>query len=156
MASATQSATQGRYRVYWALLVVVLAGAAASAASAQTSPESGGPPARSQPGLLDALNRWFNKATEDLSSGRDSAAAAVGNLPVPRIVTGRTICAPGVNGAPDCQAAAQAVCRQRGLSGGRSMDVETVEDCLSRALLARAGQAGTCKTNTYVTRVACP
>ena len=86
---------------------------------------------------------------------RDTAGA-ISRLPAARIAVGRELCTVAPNGAPDCRAAAQALCRARGYAGGNSVDVETTEDCPPGASMARwRGETVTCSTENYVTRSLC-
>jgi hypothetical protein len=72
------------------------------------------------------------------------------------VVTGRERCVMASNGAPDCRRAAEAVCRANGLPTGKSLDIQSAEDCPPQVwALGRPAQPGDCKTNTYVTRALC-
>jgi hypothetical protein len=63
------------------------------------------------------------------------------------VVSGREQCAAALNGAADCSAAGNALCRAKGFQAGSSVDTQT-EYCFDRS---RAG-VGNC---TFVTRAAC-
>jgi hypothetical protein len=63
------------------------------------------------------------------------------------IVSGREDCTATSNGASDCSAAANALCRKRGFAAGASVDTQT-EYCFDRS----RGGMGNC---AVVTRAAC-
>jgi hypothetical protein len=86
---------------------------------------------------------------------RDTAGALT-RLPGARIAVGRERCAIAPNGAPDCQLAAQALCRASGLPGGSSIDVVTSENCPPDASLQRwRGATVVCTNENFVTRSLC-
>jgi hypothetical protein len=62
------------------------------------------------------------------------------------VVSGHEQCT-AANGAPDCAAAGNALCRARGFEAGASVDTQT-EYCFERS----RGGMGNC---TFVTRAAC-
>lgn len=128
---------------------------------------------QNQPGFLDAIGRFFQDSAANLNAGlkgtqdnlnnlgsqatgaaRDTVDS-VARLPGTRVVTGRERCLLSANGAPDCVAAAEAVCKAKGLPTGRSLDIQSAEDCPVHVLLGRAARPGECKQNTYVTRAVC-
>jgi hypothetical protein len=141
----------------------------------------GAPEQASRPGLLDTLGRWLGdskakvdeqlKSTQDVLEGlgkeatsiaRDAAGAAqqatgaVVTLPISRIVDGRERCAPAPNGAPNCPPAVVAMCRAKGFTSGRSVDIRTSEKCPARVRLSgRAPETGECTTETFVLRAVC-
>jgi len=85
-----------------------------------------------------------------------SAVDAVIKLPSTRVVEGRERCVASGEGAPDCQAAANALCRSRGFSGGRSVDFVSAEKCPPAVWLNRRPPApGECVTEMFVTRALC-
>jgi hypothetical protein len=63
------------------------------------------------------------------------------------VVSGRERCTVTPNGAPDCNAAGNALCRARGFEAGASLDTQT-EYCFDRS----RGGMGSC---AFVTRAAC-
>ena len=81
-----------------------------------------------------------------------SAMDAVAKLPTARIISGRERCADAPNGAPDCLAAAEALCRKHGFASGKSMDFTSAEECPIKALL---GQGQECTTVTFISRAMC-
>jgi hypothetical protein len=153
--------------------------AAAQEAAPQAAPPP--PPATAQqpvepapggPGVLDSLSRWFDEGAanfraqmqgvkqrmEDLNekaaaTGK-SAVDAMVKLPATRVISGRERCAVDANGAPDCQAAADALCRKQGLASGKSMDFTSAEQCPARVWLGRQSREE-CTTVTFISRAMC-
>ncbi|MBM3528514.1 MAG: hypothetical protein FJX62_10505 [Alphaproteobacteria bacterium] len=82
-----------------------------------------------------------------------SAVDAVVKLPTARVMTGRERCVTAPNGAPDCLAAAEALCRKHGFASGKSMDFTQAEECPPRALLS--GRQAECSTVTFISRAMC-
>jgi hypothetical protein len=147
--------------------------AEADNAAAQTRPR---PP---EPGLLQVLGRWFDESLANIglndSQGplgdmgartgevaEGAAGVAIGaaevviRLPSTRVVAARQRCELAGNGAPDCQAAASAVCRSKGFWSGRSIDIESSQKCPAQVWLSRRSPApGECAMETYVTRALC-
>ena len=132
------------------------------------------PPAGESSGPFGAIGRLFgdvfNGVTGDLKSmtGRvgdlggkatdaaKDAAGTVARIPATRVVAGRQKCERAPNGGPDCQAAAEALCRAKGLAGGRSLDIQSAQSCPAQVWLsAREPQPGECATDSFVTRAVC-
>lgn len=134
--------------------------------------------ARKPEGFFDALNRWIDKSSKDFKSSidqsnakwrefgastekaaKDAAAAqkeaveAWKNLPNVRMIEGRKVCAQAPNGSPDCQAAAEAICKGRGFGKGQSADIETTRKCSAKAYLTRDPSG--CRQETVVVKAAC-
>jgi hypothetical protein len=133
-------------------------------------PTADAPPPSFRPGFLDALGRWFGdpKATidsqvrstqETLGALGGQARDAAGNvvaIPGTRVITGRQLCPPATNGAPDCQQGVDALCRTRGFQSGRTLDVTSAHRCSARSWIAEgAPKGGPCRLETYVTRAVC-
>jgi hypothetical protein len=124
-----------------------------------------------RPGFLDALGRWFGdpkaaldsqfrNTQETLGTLGGQARDAAGNvmaLPGTRVITGRQLCPPASNGAPDCQLGVDTLCRAKGFQGGgRSIDVTSAQRCPAKVYLEnRAPKEGECRLETYVTRAVC-
>jgi hypothetical protein len=81
-----------------------------------------------------------------------NAMGAVAKLPTARMMSGRERCVAAPNGAPDCVAAAEALCRKHGFTSGKSMDFTSAEECPVRTLL---GQSNECTTVTFISRAMC-
>ena len=126
------------------------------------------------PGFLDVLGRWIgeskSKIDEQLKSGTDAAkdaakdatdAAAQGSgvilgLPGTRVVDGRERCAVAPNGGADCTNAAHALCRSRGFSAGRGLNIDSAQKCPASVWLkGRQPSEGACPTETFVVRAVC-
>ena len=83
------------------------------------------------------------------------AVGTVAKLPLTRVITGRERCELAPNGAPDCQAAAELLCRKRGFATGTSMDFTSAEQCNARAMLAGRDNEADCRTVTFISRAMC-
>jgi hypothetical protein len=84
------------------------------------------------------------------------AADAVARIPNARVVRGHEKCVLAANGAPDCVAAANAVCKTQGFSSGKSVDMTTAEDCPANVLISgRSAGTNECSTVTFVSRALC-
>jgi hypothetical protein len=103
---------------------------------------------------IDSFNREAEIAAKTASGAAVDAADTVARLPKTRMVSGRQTCPITDNGAPDCGAAADLLCRARGLKSGTSVDVTSARECPTRALIQREARAE-CKNVTVVTRAMC-
>jgi hypothetical protein len=83
-----------------------------------------------------------------------NAFDAVAKLPTARVVQGRERCVTAPNGAPDCLAAAEALCRKNGYATGKSMDFTSAEQCPPKVLLGQASR-DQCETVTFISRAMC-
>ena len=81
-----------------------------------------------------------------------NAVDAVAKLPAARMISGRERCALAPNGAPDCVTAAEALCRKKGFSTGKSMDFTSAEECPVKTLV---GESDQCTTVTFISRAMC-
>jgi len=135
-------------------------------------------------GLFEAIGRWFDQSTAGfrshiLGANRsfdelnqraaatsksigDSAyevtkdtVGAVAKLPMSRIVIGRERCALAPNGAPDCLAAAETLCRKQGYTTGKSVDFTSAENCPARTYLSGRQTEEECTTVTFISRAMC-
>lgn len=104
-------------------------------------------------GQIDSFNERTAKATRDAVEATRDATDALVKLPSTRIVEGRERCAIAPNGSPDCQGAAETICRSKGFKSGASANIESARKCSARALLSRSDED--CTTETIVTRAAC-
>jgi hypothetical protein len=165
------------------LLTCVCAGAillTAALALAQERPGSNARASVEQPGFFGSVARWFDKQASKIGSGfKDAgsqvenfgheagnaakttvegakeAAGAVARIPAARVVTGREKCKVAPNGAPDCLAAASAVCQSKGFESGKSLDMTTTEVCPARVYLSGRNGGEGCRTETFVSRALC-
>jgi hypothetical protein len=81
-----------------------------------------------------------------------SAVDAVARLPTARVMRGRERCEIAPNGAPDCVAAAELLCRKHGFASGKSMDFTSAEECPAKSYI---GQGGECTTVTFISQAMC-
>lgn len=79
------------------------------------------------------------------------------DLKIPSMQKGREKCPVTADGASDCKAAADALCRAHGYREGRSTDTDATQKCSAEALLlsGRKSQPGACRTDYFVTRAWC-
>jgi hypothetical protein len=140
----------------------------------QELPAEAAPPSNFRPGFFDALGRWFGDSRAAIDSQLKSTQEAIGAIgsratdvakdtagtvtavPGARIVSGRQLCPPAANGAPDCQPSVDALCRTKGFQTGRTLDVASSQRCPTKVWMSgRAPQEGECRLETYVTRAVC-
>ena len=133
-----------------------------------------------QPGFFGTLKGWWDQTTDTWNAGvsgvqkrfetfghdagvaarttvdtaRD-AADAVARLPNTSVVRGHEKCKVAPNGAPDCVAAAIAMCKAKGFEGGTSLDMTTAEVCPAQVYLSGRSAGEGCHTETFVSRVLC-
>ena len=100
-----------------------------------------------------------DKAAEVGKNAADAtkgAVDAVVKLPSARVIDGRERCETAPNGAPDCRAAALAICTAKGFAGGSSVDFVSAEKCPAAVWMnRRKAEPGECVTETFVTRAMC-
>lgn len=158
-------------------------GQLAPPAPPQSGPVLPAAPAEAAPkkeGFLEALGKWWDKSAADFKASldksqeewrklnernekaaRDAAAAAreaaeaLSKLSGTRIVEGREICAVAPNGSPDCQVAAEKICKAKGFSLGKSADIQTNRKCSARAWLSGNPSDSACTMETVVIKAAC-
>ena len=141
------------------------------------SPPEASPPPSPAPGgqgAIGAIGKWIDDSIDTMRSNlrgageslgtmgsgageaaRD-AATAIGRLPGASVVTGRERCATTAQGASDCRGAAEALCRSKGLAGGRSLDIQSADKCPARVWLSgRRPSPGECPVESFVTRAMC-
>jgi hypothetical protein len=114
-------------------------------------------------GAADAASTMA-KGAADVAAGaanvaKDAADVAVDGvtkLPMSGFASGREQCGVASNGAPDCRAAAENLCRARGFASGTSVDYQTSEKCPPRyRLSSRDRPEGICPLEHFVTRAMC-
>jgi hypothetical protein len=144
-------------------------------AQPQPQPQPDVPPTTpgNRPGFIDAFGHWIESSVNDWNSGlkgaadaakdaadaagsvtRDTAGAMV-RLPGSRVIAERATCPTAPNGAPDCRAAAEAICRAHGFASGGSIDFQTAEKCPPVALNRPKDDPPPCVIESYVTRSLC-
>jgi hypothetical protein len=149
------------------------------------APAPAPPPATEGPGLAGVLGIWLQQGMTSMGNGFDAMMGAakgaanaassvakgaadaakgaadiavdgVTRLPVAGVASGREQCSIAGNGAPDCQVAAEALCRARGFGTGASVDFVTAEKC--RPPYRASGRdtpEGACTLEHFVTRALC-
>jgi hypothetical protein len=92
------------------------------------------------------------KGAADATKG---AVDAMTYLPKSTVMTGRERCTKAPNGAPDCVAAAEQLCRKHGYATGKSMDFTSAEECPARAYINGTTGTAECQTVTFISRAMC-
>lgn len=143
------------------------------------------PPQKPQDeGFFSSISRWFKDKTSNVSSGMSSsfdsarknvegissaagdaakstvqgakdAAGAVARIPGARPMSGHEKCQVASNGAPDCVAAANALCKAKGFDSGSSLDMTTAEVCPTRVYASGRSTGDECHMETFVSRAFC-
>jgi hypothetical protein len=150
----------------WPQATPPAAPAAQSEPAATDQPRPQGVPARpDSPGLINEIGRMFEKlptlkspgeTIDDLNARARDAADTLSRLTKPLLVSGRMICPPSPNGAPDCKAASDKLCQAKGFTQGKSLASDAAETCSAKVLIpGRARKPGDCRTDTYVTSALC-
>jgi hypothetical protein len=156
--------------------------AAQPAAPQPAAPAQASAPPAQKEGFFDALGKWWDKsaaewdanmkkfkntieatnernakaaadATRDAVTATKDATDALVKFPTTRIVEGKERCLLAPNGSPDCNAAAEKICKAKGFASGKSADIESARKCSARALLSR--NEADCVNETTVVRAAC-
>jgi ABC-type sugar transport system substrate-binding protein len=146
-------------------------------ASAQESRRTA---AAEDPGFFASIGRWFDQQSDNFNAyfrgtrehvekfGQQAgvaarrtvdtakdAADAIARVPNTRIVIGHEKCIIAPNGAPDCIAAANRICMEKGFFTGKSVDMTTAEVCPAHVYLAGRNSGPECRTETFVSRAIC-
>ena len=133
-----------------------------------------------EPGFFDGLVNWFDRQASGIGShlkgagsqvenfGREAGIAAkttvdgakgvgdaVVKIPGARLVRGHEKCQNAPNGAPDCVAAANAMCKSKGFESGKSADMTTAEVCPAQVYLSGRSSGEGCHAETFVSRALC-
>jgi hypothetical protein len=85
---------------------------------------------------VEGLSQEAGAAAKSTVEGAKDAAGAVARIPNVRTVSGHEKCQVAPNGAPDCIAAANAICKTKGFDSGRSLDMTTAEICPPKVWMA--------------------
>ncbi len=150
-----------------------------AATAAPPPPQNLAPPPE-KPGFFAGISQWWNEQTinlkstlqdtgskvQDLGKGAGEvaktsaqtakdAADAVVRIPSTRLVSGNEQCAVAANGAPDCGAAAAALCRAKGFASGASAATTAAEVCKPEVYLAGRNRGPGCHTETFVSSALC-
>jgi hypothetical protein len=141
-------------------------------APAQDEPSpSPPPPAREEnPGLINEMGKLFEKSLsilptlkspqqtmENLNSGTKDAGESLSRLAKPSsMVAGRMACPVSTNGAPDCKAGADKLCRTKGYKEGKSLNTDSAQTCSPKVFIpGRTRKPDDCRTDNYVTSALC-
>jgi hypothetical protein len=133
-----------------------------------------------EPGLFESIGRWLERQGDNIGSsfkdagkgvenfgreagvaakstvdGAKDAAGAVVRIPSSRVIKGHEKCRIAPNGAPDCVAAATAICKKHGFESGSSADMTTAEVCPAQVYLSGRSSGSECRTETFVSRALC-
>jgi len=103
---------------------------------------------------LEEFNKQQSEAAKDATLAMKNAAGAM--FTPAKVIEIQQLCPVAGNGAPDCATAATNVCKDKGFSDGRPIDIRTAERC--KASLWVSGQNPTiadCPVETVLLRVAC-
>jgi hypothetical protein len=155
----------------------VLTSALAAAQEAAHQPDTKGQEDQS---ILSSIARWFDEQAANINSslkdarkkfenfGHEAsiaarttadtakdAADAVARIPNARVFSGHVKCRIAPNGAPDCIAAANTVCKAKGFASGKSVDMTTAETCPPKVYMSGRSSGPGCRTETFVSRVLC-
>ena len=139
------------------------------APSQQAAPPTPSAPPPSNPGLVEEIGKFLKdsasgltstlpspgQALEGLNSGAKDATDSLKRIAPPSgqtMASGRTLCPPAANGAPDCKRGADQLCKEKGYAEGRSVDIESTQKCSAKSYFS--GQ-GACRTENFVTRAVC-
>lgn len=102
---------------------------------------------------IDAIGSGAQGAVSGAAKG---ATDALISGTTQTMVKGRAACPVAGNGAPDCRAASEQLCKMKGYKSGSSVDIETAETCNPKIYISgRTGAPGECKTQNFVTRAVC-
>jgi len=164
-----------------AILALLLCGPTAAQEARPASPESPAAPAPANPpperGPLGAVGNWLDQSITTVGTGlkatqktiddltapaRDAVKGAAGAakdaatavVRLPGFVSGSERCLTAPNGAPDCQAATDALCKANGYESGRSLDTRTQAYC-PPAQIKLSGPLPKLAECVYVTRAIC-
>ena len=104
---------------------------------------------------IDNFGHEAGVAAKTTVNTAKDAAEAVARIPNARVMTGHEKCVTAPNGAPDCIAAANALCKAKGFESGKSVDMTTAEVCPARVWTSGRLADASCKTETFVSRALC-
>jgi hypothetical protein len=104
---------------------------------------------------VDNFGREAGIAAKTTVDGAKDAADAMVRIPAARVMRGHEKCSLAPNGAPDCLAAAKALCKGKGFETGKSVDMTTAEICPAQVYLSGRDSGKGCHTETFVSRALC-
>jgi hypothetical protein len=138
-------------------------------------------PEQKEPGLLESAGKWLDKqvdsakavfghvgkgvedfgheagvaAKSTADTAKDAAEGVASKLSPASVISGHEVCKTAPNGAPDCVAAANAICKAKGFKSGKSVDMTTAETCPAKVYMAGRSNGPECKTETFVSSALC-
>lgn len=120
------------------------------------------PPApveRENPGLINEIGKLFERSKSALPPLKSPGETITDLSTIARpstVVTGRAACVAASNGAPDCKAGADRLCRSKGFKEGKGIDTDASEKCSPLVYLpGHKRSPNDCKTENFVTRAVC-
>jgi hypothetical protein len=171
--------TSGRVGAFGALFALALAASTATAQQ-QTQPPAAPPAAQPQPGFFGGISDWWDKQTANWNAtwrgmgrqaeklGQEATTAAqsgvekakeaadtVGRVRNTTVIAGNEKCTVAPNGAPNCVAAAQAMCKAKGFQSGQSLDMTSAEECPPKVYMSGRNTGPECTSYTFVSRALC-
>ena len=131
-------------------------------------------------GFFGSIIQWFDRQTSNVGSSLKGAGSQVENfgheagiaakttvnsaknmgdavvqIPSARVVRGHERCQTAPNGAPDCEIAANAICKTKGFKSGKSVDMTSAEICPAQVYLSGRNSGPGCHTETFVSSSLC-
>lgn len=147
-------------------------------AVAQTASPAGD---QHEPGFLESAGKWLDRqvdgakamfghvgkgvqefgheagvaAQSTADTAKDAAEGVASKLSPASVIGGHEVCKVAPNGAPDCVAAANAICQAKGFKTGKSVDMTTAETCPAKVYMAGRSNGPECNTETFVSSALC-
>ncbi|MGE3870255.1 MAG: hypothetical protein AB7F51_12155 [Pseudorhodoplanes sp.] len=103
--------------------------------------------------LNEKAQQSAKEAAAATAAATKDATEALIKLPNTRVVEGKEKCEAAPNGSPDCNAAAEKICKSKGFGVGKSAEIQQVRKCPARAWLG--GGEGACTNESIVVRATC-
>jgi hypothetical protein len=104
---------------------------------------------------VEGFSNAAGDAAKTTVEGARDAADAVARIPTARAISGHEKCQLAPNGAPDCVAAANTICKAKGFGSGKSLDMTTAEVCPVKVYMSGRSSGPECTTDTFVSRALC-
>ena len=104
---------------------------------------------------VEGFSSAAGDAAKTTVDGAKDAADAVVRIPTARAISGHEKCQLAPNGAPDCVAAANTICKAKGFGSGKSLDMTTAEVCPVKVYMSGRSTGPECTTDTFVSRALC-
>jgi hypothetical protein len=104
---------------------------------------------------INNLGDHANDVAKFTTQGAKNAADAALRLPNTRVISGHEKCQIATNGAHDCVAAAENLCKVQGFKSGKSLDMTSSETCPPKVYFSGHSSGLECKTETFVARAVC-